>query len=81
VVASRVSDWAAVDAAWRRSLARGVCAIMKLVCFTAVVLFCAKDFNAAFHIRGCIFESANPEPDLETCFAVQKSGSSQKQML
>src|SRR6058998_695650 len=29
--ASRPSDWAAVAAAWRRSLARGVCAIMKLV--------------------------------------------------
>ena len=30
-VASRLSDWAAVDAAWRRSLARGVCDITKLV--------------------------------------------------
>jgi hypothetical protein len=80
-VASRVSDWAAVEAAWRRSLARGVCAIMKLVCSTAIVLFCAKDFNAAFHIRGCILRSANPEPDLETCVAVRRSRSSQKQML
>jgi hypothetical protein len=62
VVASRVSDWAAVDAACRRSLARGVCAIMKLMCFTAIVLFCAKNFNAAFHIRGCILRCANPEP-------------------
>jgi hypothetical protein len=52
VVASRASDWAAVDAAWRRSLARGVCAILELVCSTAIVLFCAKHFNAAFHIGG-----------------------------
>ena len=46
-VASHVSDWAAVDAACRRSLARGVCAIIELVCLAAIVLFCAKDFNAA----------------------------------
>src|SRR5258707_15254350 len=84
VVASRLSDWVAVDAAWRRSLARGVCAIMTLGCSAAIVLFCAKDFNAAFHIRGCILECANPEPDLETCVAVRRSRSSQssqKQML
>ena len=48
-VASRPSDWAAVDAAWRRSLARGVCGITELVCLVAIVLFCAKQFNAAFH--------------------------------
>src|SRR4029077_18437061 len=43
--ASRLSDWAAVDAAWRRSLARGVCGITELVCLAAIVLFCAKQFN------------------------------------
>ena len=42
-------DWAAVEAAWRSSLARGVCAIMELVCLAAIVLFCPKDFNTALH--------------------------------
>ena len=46
--ASRLSDWAAVDAAWRRSLPSGVCAIMELVCLAASLLFCATDFNARF---------------------------------
>jgi hypothetical protein len=46
--ASCPPDWAAVDAAWRRSLARGVCAIMELVSLAAIVLFYAKQFNAAF---------------------------------
>jgi hypothetical protein len=62
-VASRLSGWAAFDAAWRRSLARGVCAIMKLVCFAAIVLFCAKNFNAAFRMRGCILVRWNSMKD------------------
>jgi hypothetical protein len=45
---------------------------MHLVCFAATVLFCAKDFNAAFRIRGCILRSANPEPDLENMFCTRE---------
>jgi len=43
------SDPAAVETAWRRSLARGVCAMNEWVCLAAVVLVYAKDFNAALH--------------------------------
>ena len=42
VGALRLSHWAAVDAAWRRSLARGVCGIRELVCFPAILLFSRK---------------------------------------
>jgi hypothetical protein len=50
-VASRLPDWAAVDAAWRRNLARGVCGMTELVCLAAIVLFCAKQFNTAFRVK------------------------------
>ena len=48
--------------------------MMELVRLAATVLFCAKDFNAAFRIRDWILRSANPEPDLENMFCATPFG-------
>jgi hypothetical protein len=43
-----------------------------IVCLLVTVLFCAKDFNAAFRMGGCILRSANPEGDLENMVCTAK---------
>ena len=70
----RPPDWAAVDAAWRRSLARGVCGIMELVRLGATVLLTANNFNAAFRIRAVSCDLQIRSRFWKTCFARLHSG-------